>query len=282
MPVTKRYQTYFISSDPDAGSVNLSQQGDQFQVVLDRPINIPRNAVDAHIRVLDSSIWNVVPNISADIGNNNLSYIVGGVQYSTLIPNGLYSLEGLEDFIQRDLTNKGLSPTAITLSGNSATQKSVLTFEAGVQLDLTVANAPTQILGFDARLVPLTPQVDGYSEEGDSTANFNRTEFFLISSDIVSNGIPVNSSSGSGVIHKALIQSQPGSQSNYLPYLPPIVDAGELIGQSKSSFNVRLSDQLGRRVSTQGEYFAFTMQLEYSINSETTNPLVEGQRSRWA
>lgn len=280
MSVTK-YLTFFISSDPAAGAKNRSARGDRFQVILDRPISLPNNCESAQIRVLNSSIWNVVPNISADIGNNTLAFTVGGTSYTSTIPDGLYSLDALEDFIQRDLTNKGLDPTAIQFSGNGATQRTVITFGVdNVQLDLTVPNSPTELLGFNARLVPLTPQVAGYSEPGDTTANFNRTEFFLISSDLISNGIPINSTSGSGILHKALIQAQPGSQSNFLPYIPSKVDASELIGQAKNAFIVTLTDQLGRQVDTQGENFAFTMELSYTmpVGDVLTQ---QGQRVRW-
>lgn len=283
MPIVHKYQTYFISSDPRAGALNVSPTGDIFQILLDRPITIPRNAIDAQIRVLDSNIWNVVPNISASIGNNVLNFNIQGTSYTTNFPDGLYSLEALEEFIQRDLELKGLDPTAIQFSGNGATQKSVLRFGVdNVQIDFTQANSPREILGFDSRLVPLTPQPAGFSEEGDSQANFNRTEYFLISTDLISNGVPLNSTSGNGVIHKALIQAPPGSQSNFLPYKPIVVDASELIGFSKNQFTVRLTDQLNRPVSTQGESFSFTMELSYSIESNVKSLAHEAQGTRWS
>ena len=123
---------------------------------------------------------------------------------------------------------------------------------------------PRVILGFNSRLVPLVPQTPPYNEAGDTTAAFNTISSFLIKSDLVSDGIPVNSVS-SGTIANVLIDVPPGSLINYTPFHPTRVDASELIGRPKNSFNFRLTDQNGVAVNTSGEYWSFTVVLRYYV-----------------
>ena len=67
----QKQQSYFFSSDPRSGALNLSPDGSDFTVQLDRPISLPK-CLDATLEVTTASVWNVSPNVSALIGNNKL------------------------------------------------------------------------------------------------------------------------------------------------------------------------------------------------------------------
>ena len=119
-------------------------------------------------------------------------------------------------------------------------------------------------MGFEARLAPLTPQPGPWLERADFQASFNRTNSFLIRSDLVGNGIPVNSKAA-GILAQVMIDEPPGSQVNYVPFFPPRSDADELIAHNKNFFSFFLVDQLGREVDTFGENWSFTLVIRYQI-----------------
>jgi hypothetical protein len=269
MSLIEKQLSYVFSSDPLNGANNVSADGDRFSVQLFQPIKIPADAVNCSLKLTRATIWNTVPNISLEIGNNKLyfytDYVTSGVSvlYTITIPDGLYSLAGLNSFLARSFNGLGLPTNLIYITGNDSTQRVVLTFnEANTWVDFTQTNTPRDVLGFNSRLVPLSPQVTGYSESADSVAKFNRTNSFLISGDLVSNGIPVNNVN-KGILGEVLIKSTPGSQINYTPFLPPIIDATELIGKTKNFFTFGLTDQQGRKVDTLDEIWSFVIVISY-------------------
>jgi hypothetical protein len=271
MSVIKKQLSYVFSSDPSNGALNLSKDGDRFSVQLNQPIMVPADSLNCSLKLRSAKIWNTVPNISLEIGNNKL-YIytdfisTGSPTLHTIeIPDGLYSLDGLNTFLARELVSLDLPSNLITMASDDSTQKVVLTFnQVNTWLDFTQPDTARDVLGFNSRLVPNIPEGAGYSEVADSVAKFNRTDSFLISGDLVSNGIPVNNVS-KGILGEVLITAKPGSQINYTPYLPLSVNATELIGKAKNFFTFSLTDQLSRSVDTLGERFSFTIVISYWV-----------------
>lgn len=245
------------NSDGATGAKNKSDDGSEFTVQLNRPIQIPAAAVSCTVEVQSASIWNSALNISADIGNNILTLNT----LTMTIDDGQYSIALLQAAIARWLATQGLERTRIVLSGDYATQKVNITFEvASDSLDFTVANSVNGILGFDARVV----QGSEIVATGDNNAAFNRINSFLIQSDLISGGIPVNNDSN-GILANVQIDQPPGSQVNYAPRHPTKCDATELVGQYKNAFVVRLRDQLVRPVDTNGENFTCLLVFKYFL-----------------
>jgi hypothetical protein len=246
-------KVFLFSSDPEAGASNLSVKGDSFHVDLNTPLVIPEGAYSARLSVLDSSIWNTVPNIASFYNNNILN--VNAIP--TIIPDGLYSLDDLNATLARQLDLNGLSKTAVIFEADNATQKVVMVLEAGITVDFTPSDF-NEVVGFDSitynSAVNFAPSV----------ANFNRIEFFIIECSEVLNGISLNNIN-SGIIHKHIISAGTGSQSNYSPFNPQPVNISNLIGQKTGKFSFRLRDQLNRVVDTNNETYAFTVLIEYDI-----------------
>lgn len=271
--IIEKHLSYVFISDPLGGAVNVSSDGDQFSVQLNNPIVIPHKALSCSLKLLQAEIWNVVPNISAKIGNNTL-YIY--TDYSLVappnpqniqivIPDGLYSLNALNSFISSAFINLNLPINLLTLSSDSATQTVVINFNYdNTQMDFTQPNTLNEILGFNSRLVPLSLEPAIHVEFGDLPAKFNRTDSFIIKGDLISNGIPFNNIN-TGVLASIPITSKAGSQIIYTPYNPIIIDCNELIGKSKSNFNFQLTDQLNRPVDTVSEIWSFSIQISYFI-----------------
>lgn len=274
-------QSYLFSSDPENGALNVNNNGSTFDVSLNSPIQVPRDAHGATIEVVSSHIWYTVPNISNVIGNDKLYIITdhpdplgdpipGGPNFEITIPKGLYSVEALAVAIQRELVNIGLPEDLIELTGDYASQRSVLTFNSGgfdVQLDFTKADSFREILGFDARLVPLAPVPNGHFELGDTVAEFNRVNSFLITTSLISSGIPVNNI-GSGVIAQVPIDVESGHQINFHPFNPLRCSADELVGRSVNYLSFALQDQKRRLVDTNDEKFSFNLVLRYWISAD--------------
>ena len=255
--------SYFFSSDQENKAQNVSQDGSQFTVVMDTPIHLPQAAMASTLTVTQASIWNNSYNISASFHNNKITIITGETVINLSIPDGLYSLSGLNAYLATQFVNLGLPSNLILISGDDATQKSVITFlNVGDEVDFSVPDSVRAILGFNSRVV--VSQGAGFSEFSDESANFNRVNSYLIRSNIVSQGIPVNSI-GQGIISQIPITVPPGSQINYQPYNPIQVDASELVGMGKNVFTFSLVDQNLRPTPTAGESWNFVLVLNYFI-----------------
>ena len=265
--ILKKKFSMFFSSDPLTGARNVSADGSEFSVQLNNPLSIPSNCLDCSLSVIQSSIWNTSYNISADFGNNIFAFNVAETPYSITIPDGLYSLSGLNAYLSTQFVNLGLAANVITLSGDDSTQKTILTFTGvGDYVDFTVPNNLRLVLGFDSRLAPLFPGAPsvGFSEFSDNTAQFNRNNSYLITSDLVSNGIPINSTAAN-IIGSVPIDVSPGSQISYSPMNPLNFDGSELIGTIKNFFSFQLRNQSLQPTPTAGELWSLVILFEYSV-----------------
>ena len=266
--ILKKEFSFYLSSDPDTGAVNVSPNGATFQVNLNSPIMIPKNALSCELSVLQSNIWNDSNNISAEFGNNVFAFTTNHsglpVNYNFVLPDGLYSLSGLNAYLSTQFVNNSLPSNLITISGDESTQKTILTFlVANDSVDFTVPNSVREVLGFNSRLAPLAPQPAGYNEFSDNTAEFNRTNSYLIEADITQEGIPINTFN-QGIVASVPINVPPGSQITYEPRNPLVIDASSLIGMTRQLINVRLLNQSLEQATT-NEIFSFVMCIKYYV-----------------
>ena len=263
--IINKEMSIFFSSDEKNGAENVSSDGSSFQVSLNKPLSIPRAAVQCKLGITQASVWNTSANISPEFGNNVFSFITGSGITNISIPEGLYSVVGLNTYLGTQFTNLGFPTNLITISGDDATQSIILTFlEAGTQVDFTVGGSCRGVLGFSARLSPEMPQAAGYSDYGDNEAAFNRTNSYLIRSDIVSYGIPINNKAAN-IIAQIPITAAPGSQINYQPTNILWCDASELIGQTRLNLSFVLNNQSLQVAPTSGDNWSFILTIAYSI-----------------
>lgn len=261
----ERTISYIFNSDPASGSQNLSADGSTFQVSLNDPIRIPAGAVNCTAGVIQASPWNSSPNIAASFSNNLFRFtttVAPAGTYTITIPDGLYSVPGLNAYLSGQFVNLGLPANLISISGNDATQKSVVTIlTTGDSIDFTIANSVRTVLGFNS--IVITAPSANYSFFSNNTASFNRVNNFIIASNIVSVGIPINSQS-QGVIASIPISAVPGSQISFSPQNVVWFSASELIGQPKVNLQFSLLDQDLRPVIAV-DYYSFVLCLKYSV-----------------
>lgn len=216
-----------------------------------------------------SKLFTVIPstdNLTA--GVTSFSRFRSGAinSYIIDIPTGLYDLNGLNNTIQRELEAAGArtdpSPL-ISFSPDEATQRVQMRLNYdNVSVDFEPDDTPYAILGFDrteygpASLAPvdiLAPRVAG----------FNTVNYFLIESDLIkSGGIRINSKQ-SQVIAQVLINVSPGSQIVSTPFNPAKCNAQELAGTKRTNIRFRLTDDKGRLVNTNGEYWSARIVIDY-------------------
>ena len=261
----KTESLFFSTSNTDSNTV-VSENGSKITISLDNQLSFPAAAVNLSLEVSQAVLWNVSPNISTLYNNNKFSYIIAGVtQPEITVPDGLYSLDTLNDFLSREFVNANQASKLISFTGNISTQRVILTIgQDNVQADFSSADSVGQIMGFTQGLQPSTQENAGFSVESTNEAKFNRVNSYVIKSNLLSGGIPVNNS-GLNILASIPIDVKVGSQIVFTPYNPIKVDAGELRGKSKGNFWLQLADQDGGYISTLGETWSVLIVFRYSM-----------------
>ena len=262
-----------VSSDPDAGAINISSDGSSFEIQLDDAIKIPRDALNVNVSVEEATVWWVVPNIIT--GVNDTFYVFGDIQgggtqlFTVVIEQGLYDLAGLNNSLQSGLetlgakTLDGINPLPlVSLTADDATQKVIIRYNyTNVYIDFTQSDTPRILLGFEslqygpfagAPINDLAPNV----------AQLNTVNYFLIASDLVQKGIRFNNRYNQ-IVSQVLINVAPGSQIVSTPFNPAKISAQELAGANRSVLRFRLTDDALRPVNTNGESWTARIVIRY-------------------
>ena len=279
MSLIERQFSAFFSSATSTGSTRTNSLGNRFSVQLDTPLTIPRNCLYASLEVVSAKVWNVSPNISAAIGNNHLVFRYGGQEYNVEFPDGLYGIGEMNMFLGIYFGQDAVLPNDLfEFEENGATQKVSIKFNyVGVVIDFTKPNSCIDVLGFYTTHNEIvgtftsTSVITGAKDESvvaPNEARFNRIVNYYITSNLLSDGIPINNKS-SGVISEIPINVRVGSLITYVPWNPMKVDCSDLIGQGKQLVSFGLVDQLGREVSTAGENWSLGIVIRYFIRENT-------------
>ena len=255
----------FFNSNPASGSTNQSSDGSKFTVNMNSPLKIPESAISCKMAVLSASIWSTSPNISPLFGNNLFRYSADMTSFKTItIPEGLYSLTDLQSYLSSQFLAQAEPVNLFTISGNEPTQQTIITYSgATCVLDFTT-NSVGSLMGFLPQVYNFPAVTHGllFSQ---SPAAFNRNNSYLISTNMISSGIPVNSN-GRGII--ASIPIPAGSVNSIISYEPNQLlyfDASELIGAPKTNFQFSLTNENLLFTPTNGDYWSFTVMIEYGV-----------------
>lgn len=257
------------SSDPDNGAYFTSSLTNEFIINCSvYPISIPASAKAARLKVTQASIPYVSPNIVANV-NDTFTFFYPTLvdQVDIIIPQGLYGLSDLASVIQLGLSNLALPTNLFTFYGDQSTQHLYITTNQPLQLDFTVAKNIASILGFNKIKYPLASlSTAGQIFYSPNAAGFDTLTSYLLSSDIVSVGIPVN-----GVISSTIIASIPisnvsvGGRLVYDPQNAQHVNCSELIGSKKTSLRFSLLDNRGKNIDMLNQYWSAIITIEYEV-----------------
>jgi len=267
--MTEHQIPIILSSAPENGARNITPGRDRFEVLLDRPIRIPEKAKKATIELNSSSVWNTIRNLSAKRGNNTFTYVDtdeygAPVPHVVIIPDGLYDLTQLGAAINRELVNQGLDSDVFTFTGDQATQKVVVQFtKAGQQIDLSSPNSCSELLGFEKALYPPALTTKPVYVIAPNTANFDAIDYWLLHTDLVGYGVPINGQYDS-IISKMLITAPPGSQVTFYPPNPVHVPIYSRVGEDITRISVWISDQSGGALELIDD-FSIDMIIRYTV-----------------
>ena len=249
------------NSNPANGAVNLSEDGSEFSIIFDNPLRIPKSD-SVHLSCPQAFVWWTIANVIEGVNNklyiNNLET---GQNYIVQIPEGLYDLNGLNQAIDRSLTQLGVQTEPvplITLLPDSATQRVVIEGNgSNLQVDFTYPDTLREILGFDGQIYNIATPV-----LAPNVARFNTVNSFLLHTDLCNNGIKLNGKYNQTVA-QVLINVAPGSQIVYEPFRPSRIFTPELSNRNITTARFWLTNDKNERVNTGGEYWSMKIRIEY-------------------
>jgi len=255
-----------FTSDPNFNNGGYtSPDGSTFNLSLDTPIHIPKNALSCYLETLDATIWYVQPNISTALVNNTFVFIYNGVTYNTVIQDGIYSLDGLNEYLSKYFLSLGFRSNLLVISGDYSTQKTIITFnDTNLQIDFNNSTIRS-VLGFNPAIVPAVIQPIDYFVYSDTEARFNTINNFYISSSLVSVGLSLNNTNNSIIAKIPITPNSVGRQIIYQPMVPIKINCSELVGKTINNITFRLLDDQFRSAPTVGESYTFVIRLSYDM-----------------
>lgn len=252
-----------FNSSLASGAINKSDDGSSFSLAFDEPILIPSKAKYAWLICQSAEIWNTVPNIFTDT-NDKLYYNDSFGALVITVPQGLYSIQLLNAEINRQILESGRPNDSIVLTGNNATQKTVITLlENGASIDFTLDDTFRDILGFNSQIITAASANDSF--DSDIEANFNTLDYFIIHTDLVNRGLKINNKYTQAVA-QVLVEAESGDQILHSPNNPAEIPCVELIGQKKNFINIWLTNQDNERVNTSNENYSFRLVIYYIMD----------------
>lgn len=271
----KKTISMVFTSDPAQGARQIGTNPnsyDAFQVQFDEPIAIPKNAIECTLEVDSTVIWNNEANVVA--GVNNTLRVTGPdtsdvvTVFDIVIPEGSYSVSEFNQSVQTLLANQGAKITPdpiISITPDEATQKIDIRLNYITSVvDFTQPNSCYNLLGFLSTSVLGPPTISGESILAPNEANFNVINYYLIASDLVSQGLRFNNTYRQ-IINQTEISVRPNSQIVSTPYNPVIITCPELVGQVRSNVSFRLLKDDLTPANTRGEYYSLRMTINYMI-----------------
>ena len=262
-----------VSSSPDQGALNLSEDGSSFEVKLEDAITIPDKARNIKLEVQKTLLWNNFPNIYT--GVNDKIYINGpnteDVQTSFVvtIAQGSYDLQTLTNDILMDLEVQGakIEPLSlISLDADVATGKVEFSLNyPTVQIEMRSWNTFEKIIGLNKELYTVPAGKSTHTFLAPNVANFASVEYILVHTNITDKGLSINGQY-SQTVAQILPDVRSGSLIVFQPLSPLKIDCDNLRGTDLESFRVWISNEKGEAISTNGEAYSMLLKLSYERN----------------
>ena len=262
-----------VSSSPDQGALNLSEDGSSFEVKLEDAINIPDKARNIKLEVQKTLLWNNFPNIYT--GVNDKIYINGpnteDVQTSFVvtIAQGSYDLQTLTNDILTNLEVQGAKTeplSLISLDADVATGKVEFSLNyPTVQIEMRSWNTFHRLIGLNEQLYTVPAGKTTHTFLADNVANFASVEYILVHSDITSKGLSINGQY-TQTVAQILPDVRSGSLIVFQPLSPLRIDCDNLKGTNLESFRVWITNEKNEAISTNGEFYSMLLKLSFERN----------------
>lgn len=268
--LVKREIALILDSDTNSGAINKSVDGSTFDVALDQPILIPKNAINATLEVIESAVWYNTPNIfdgsTGETPNN--TFRVNDVlnTYDLTLPQGIYDIPGIKKGINQAYKDASGSTSDFLqiLRLNNATGKTELAVGLGnAYIEFVSPNSVGIILGFLENIQ--------YTEGGGPTPilyvspnipQINSVNYYLIQSSLADRGIRFNNNYNE-IVETILIDVGPGEQILTRPYHPPTCSIDKIVGNPISRIRTSLLTDSLENANTGGENYTLRMSLKW-------------------
>lgn len=264
--------SWFLSSNPALGNVETSPSGGLFTCQLNEPYQIPQNASNVTLCLLQAIVWNSQINI-VDGVNNKFYYRVNATNTVVSIPQGTYDLtllsEALEAAMFRNVPSVPVGSMSIFLKGAYANIGLVVRGGFYIsQLQFGQPDDMSRSLGFDPGNYTYTnlPTI-GYGQDFTSQSAppiKDGARELLLGSTLVARGMRVNDSFKQVLAKINFGNTPPNSQ---LIFQPPVMNKVPCeLGSGRTITTVQCfltRAETGELYATNGEYWSFVAQLEY-------------------
>lgn len=275
-----------VSSNPAIGAKHVSTDGSTFTIRADGGLGVPPNAKNVNVSVVNADFWNNDSNVVEGKNNIRFTFSTGGG--SIAVPPGLYDGTTIGPAIisalhRSDATGYSDNEFGLVIQANDATgvmevimtKTSVPEIRTTAMKKYTIGQEPPEIYYFDTLdlediglmmgfTTPIVPTGPSYMVESVIEPMFNTLNYWLIQSDIVGQGIPVNGQYDS-VIAKITSDVESNLQVLYEPINPSQVPAINLTGSAKSSYRFSLLSDSFKHVNTRGEFWSAQIRISYSV-----------------
>lgn len=265
--------SWFLSSNPEIGSVQTSTNGSLFTVQLQEPFQIPRNATNITCELQQAIVWNSTVNIVQGV-NDRFYYKNGALpQTFVTIPPGNYDVHLFSETINQLVA---IAPNPIPLGSIQFNLRGAYTVmllnylgpRHYSQVQFGLAQDVSRSLGFLPQIINYTlPPVVGNSESfiSDEAGTLkDGTKSWLLSSSLVARGVRVNDKYDSVLAKINFNQTAPGSQLVYTPPRPNVVPSDFGPGRLIETVTSYLTDaETGLAISTNGEYWSYVVVMKY-------------------
>jgi hypothetical protein len=200
------------------------------------------------VALIKATVWYSWFNIASYYNNNSFKYFNGTEWKDVEIPDGNYSLDELNKFIQRILIQNADDPDLICFIPNYSTLRLIISLKPSVQMNLKFGTLH-EVLGYEKTIVT-------ESSEGSKTVDITRgVNSILIHCSLISSSY--NNGVTSDILYSFLPDKPPGNLLDISPNTPIYLPINEIC-QIKS-IRMRITDQQNRPVRLNGEHATYLL-----------------------
>lgn len=252
-----------VSSNTSAN--NRSNDNSSFSITVNNPVYIPLHAKNIVVFCQSANIVNFFYNISSALGNNIIYYTDDAnapQKYTITLPDGAYDFANVNSVLKTHFIVNGLDIATIKLFAQDYTQKLSVAVKAlyGVRFPPGIAH----ILGYPEN----TTNATFFNNHATNVAYYDATTTGKFNT-IISLNLNCNLANSaffngqySNLVASIPITATVGRIINYIPYVPPKIDAENLAGSVVSTIYLQVLDQNNRPITIAEEWNA-TISIEW-------------------
>ena len=265
--------TLFIDNTIDSNTT-VNSLGNQITINLNPSIHLD-NKKNYVLRVISAQILYCFSNVFTGI-NDKLYYTLNSQNYTITFPQGIYSLNAINDEISRQTNDNNNNPYLFGVQGDIATSAVYIVFnDATLTINCNHNDSILQNLGFPKSTGVIGPFVDvGTQYSTGNPAALNNTSSLLMTCDACSGAY--QNGGTSSVVANIAINATPFAIITYEPINPPRINVSKF---DIDSITFTLFDQdlkaldLNSNGGTQ-RYENWSAVVEIDIYDPTTGALI--------